>query len=181
MLWIQVYDLILGIGVIILQIAIVALLVVRIAYARGYVKRIGDGIIAYGVPIAFVTALLAMIGSMVYSAGVGFEPCLFCWWQRIFLFPQVFILGIATFTKERQSIKKYALILSGIGLCISIYHYLIQNSTKLAESAACNVIGQSASCSGAWVHVFNYITIPMMCLTIFAMIIVLLSFMRKKN
>lgn len=179
MLWNQVFDLVLGIGVIILQIAILKLVVLHVANRMGYFRTTAAWLDTYGTPIAFALSLLAMIGSLIYSNVLGFEPCLFCWWQRIFMFPQVFILGIATFTHEWQPIKKYAITLAVIGSLFSIYHYLIQNITSIASTAPCSAVGQTVSCSVDFVKVFGYITIPMMCLSIFLAIIALLSFKQK--
>lgn len=179
MLWNQVFDIVLGVGVIILQIAILELIVLHIANRMGYFRTTGAWLGKNGTPIAFVLSLLATIGSLIYSNVLGFEPCLFCWWQRIFMFPQVFILGIATFTREWQSIKKYAIALSIVGSLFSIYHYLIQNISAIASTAPCSAVGQTVSCSVDFVKVFGYITIPMMCLTMFMAIILVLSFKER--
>lgn len=179
MLWNQVFDLVLGIGAIVLFVATLALLVIRIAQARGRMQAVGAWLGQYGVVIAFVLSLIAVAGSLTYSNVIGYEPCFLCWWQRIFMYPQVILLGLALVKKEAQSIKKYALALSIIGAPISIYHILVQNSTRIASTAPCLAVSDGASCAVDLVRVFGSITIPMMCLSIFLAIIVVLSFKQK--
>lgn len=115
---------------------------------------------------AFVVSLLAMVGSLMYSEVVGFEPCKLCWWQRIFMYPQVFILGLALWKKDLQAIY-YSLLLSVIGALIAIYHYLIQ--TGFFQSAPCSATG--VSCDKVYNFSYGYITIPMMALSAFVLII----------
>jgi len=115
---------------------------------------------------AFVVALVAMLGSLYYSGVVGYNPCVLCWWQRVFIYPQVFILAIAFFLKDRNSLY-YVLCLSGIAFLIATYHYLGQ--IGLTSLEACELLGYSTSCSERFVMNFGYITIPMMAMTAMAM------------
>lgn len=115
---------------------------------------------------AFVVALIAMLGSLYYSGIIGYNPCVLCWWQRVFIYPQVFILAIAFFLKDRNSLY-YVLSLSGIAFLIATYHYLGQIGITNLE--ACELLGYSTSCSERFVMNFGYITIPMMAMTAMAM------------
>ena len=56
-----------------------------------------------------------------------FEPCVLCWYQRIFMYPFVLWLGIAVAKKDYR-IASYSLPIATIGACISLYHYAIQKS-----------------------------------------------------
>ena len=49
---------------------------------------------------AFFVALVAGVGSFLYSNIIGYIPCSLCWWQRIFLFPQIILLGMALIKKD---------------------------------------------------------------------------------
>lgn len=115
---------------------------------------------------AFVVALIAMLGSLYYSGIIGYNPCVLCWWQRVFIYPQVFILAIAFFLKDRNSLY-YVLGLSGIAFFIATYHYLGQIGITNLES--CELLGYSTGCSERFVMNFRYITIPMMAMTAMAM------------
>jgi disulfide bond formation protein DsbB len=72
---------------------------------------------------AWLVALAATLGSLYYSEVRNFIPCTLCWYQRIAMYPLVFILGIATWRNDAQ-IRPYALTLSLLGLFWSSYHLL---------------------------------------------------------
>ncbi|MDP3901099.1 MAG: disulfide bond formation protein B [bacterium] len=121
--------------------------------------------------LSFLIALTATLGSLFYSEVMGYEPCKLCWVQRIFIYPQVILLGMALVKKQRW-ILDYALALSVPGLFVAGYHYLLQRG--LESSLPCSVVGYSASCSQRFVMEFGYITIPLMAFTAFALIIFLI-------
>ncbi len=117
---------------------------------------------------AFVISLLATGGSLYYSQIAGFAPCELCWFQRIFMYPQVIILGLALVKKEGKIIV-YSLLLASIGALISLWHnYIIYISPK---STTC--LASSVSCATKFVLGLGYVTIPLMALTAFALIIML--------
>lgn len=62
-------------------------------------KRLENGLI-----FIFTTSLIAMLGSLYYSEVRGFEPCTFCWYQRILMYPIVLISGIALYQKMPESL-----------------------------------------------------------------------------
>ena len=123
----------------------------------------------FALPAAFIVALIATAGSLFYSEIAGYTPCELCWFQRILMYPQVILLGVALAVKD-QKIMRYILWLSGIGAFIALYHYLIQLGFL---PGACDVSGYSVSCSHRFVLEYGYITIPMMALTAFLLNILL--------
>jgi len=127
--------------------------------------------------LAFIFALTATLGSLFYSEVAGFEPCKLCWFQRIFMYPQAIILGMALFRKD-PGVRIYSLTLSVIGALIAGYHYLLQLGA--APALPCAAVGYSAACSQRFVLQFGYITIPMMAFTAFLMIIVVLAAQKFK-
>src|SRR5690606_12994080 len=74
---------------------------------------------------ALAVAAVAMGGSLYYSEVAEFLPCEFCWYQRIAMYPLAVVLLIATVTRQ-QLPARYPVIVAGIGLLISIYHYQLQ-------------------------------------------------------
>ncbi|OGY68707.1 MAG: hypothetical protein A3B94_01990 [Candidatus Jacksonbacteria bacterium RIFCSPHIGHO2_02_FULL_43_10] len=109
-----------------------------------------------------------MLGSLFYSEIAGYEPCQLCWWQRILMYPQVILLGVA-WLKEDQGIVLYSIALSSLGALIAGYNYLLQ--IGFVPSIGCSAVGYSINCSQRFVMQFGYITIPMMALTAFLLII----------
>jgi len=134
----------------------------------------------YGLFLSFVTALVATLGSLFYSEFAMYTPCTLCWYQRIFMYPQVIILGMALWKKDRGIIN-YTILLSVVGVLIAGYHYLMQ--VGAISSLPCPVIGYSISCVQLFVMQFSYITLPLMSLTAFLQIVILLYFVkiRTKN
>ena len=128
----------------------------------------------YGILFAFITALIATSGSLFYSNYAGFTPCVLCWFQRIFMYPLVIVLGMTLF-KKRADIIDHALSLSTVGFLISLYHnYIYYKNQGLI--VPCDALSSGVSCVKRYVFEFGYITIPMMALTAFVIIIIFLIF-----
>lgn len=124
-----------------------------------------------GLLVAFVVSLLAVVGSLIYSDVIGYEPCKLCWFQRIFMYPQVILMGLALWRRD-QWMKVYGFILSVVGALVAAFHYTGQlGLTPLP----CSAVGYSASCAERFVMEFGYITIPMMALSAFLLIAAALS------
>lgn len=106
--------------------------------------------------IIWTQALLALLGSLFFSEVIGYEPCELCWIQRIFMYPLVIIYGVALIKKDVQ-IALPGLLLSGIGLLISTYHYLLQKVPALQDTGDfCGTV----PCNLQYVNYFGFITIP---------------------
>ncbi len=146
------------------QVAVVVTLVALFLKKRG--TPLVNFIRKHGLWIAFVTALIATLGSLFYSEIAGYEPCKLCWFQRILMYPQVILIGMALWKKD-SLVFRYILVLSGLGILIAGYHYLLQ--LGLMPSIACGTVGYSVSCSQRFVMEWGYITIPLMAFTAFLM------------
>lgn len=121
--------------------------------------------------LAWLVAVVATTGSLVYSEAVGFIPCVLCWYQRIAMYPLVAILLVGAVRKEGL-VKRYALPLSLVGLGISTWHYLVQLYPRL-EGGACDPV---VPCSARYVETFGFVSIPFMAGAGFMVISVLLTF-----
>ena len=122
----------------------------------------------HALAFSLAVALIATLGSLFYSEIAGYEPCKLCWFQRILMYPQAIILGVAWLKKD-HSIVLYSIILSSLGALIAGYQYLLQ--IGLAPSIGCSAVGYSVDCAQRFVMQFAYVTIPMMALTAFLLII----------
>lgn len=134
--------------------------------ASGFKGRLLAKIGKYALPFAFTVAVVSTLGSLYFSEIAGFEPCRLCWFQRIFMYPQAVLLGIALLKKDK-GIFSYAIPLSIIGGSISAYNYWIQ-VMPVAATAACSVTGPS--CASSPFFSYGYITIAFMALTGFVLI-----------
>ncbi|MGM0826646.1 MAG: disulfide oxidoreductase [Bacillota bacterium] len=118
--------------------------------------------------LAWASSLVATMGSLYFSEIMKYEPCVLCWYQRILMYPMVILLGVAYVRKDFQA-ALYSTILSGIGLLVSLYHYSIQKVSILTESApACGRV----PCTGEYINLFGFITIPFLALTGFFIIFI---------
>ncbi|MCQ5365608.1 disulfide oxidoreductase [Anoxybacillus salavatliensis] len=118
---------------------------------------------------AWIVALIATLGSLYFSEVLKFIPCELCWYQRIFMYPQVFLLGMA-FVRKEFNIARYTLMLSVIGGTISAYHYLIQKVTFFRNTApSCGIV----PCTGQYINWLGFITIPFLALIAFIFISVI--------
>ncbi len=124
----------------------------------------------YAAPFSFAVMLLSTLASLFYSEIAGFVPCILCWWQRIFVYPQVFIFGLGWWKRDRHA-ADYGICLSIVGGLIAIYHTFLQFGGS--PLVPCSATGVSASCTQRYFLEFGYVTIPTMALTAFVLIILL--------
>lgn len=122
---------------------------------------------------AWTVALVASAGSLYLSEIVGFVPCLFCWYQRIAMYPLVVVLGVGMLRGD-ASAWRYALPLSVIGALIAAYHVAIQ----LRPSMDVGVCSEGVSCSARYLAVFGFVSIPVMAGAGFLLVGVLMAWVR---
>lgn len=161
---------ILGFGTLSLQVVTIGMLVAlvlrnRVAGLQDVIRQVGT----YAFHIALALALVSSILTLYYSEVLGFAPCPLCWWQRVFMYPQVIMLALALWKKD-TSVWLLSVILSGMGLATALYHHALQMLP--AGTLPCPAVGPS--CSQIVFLEYGYITYPLMAATLFAFIIVLM-------
>ncbi len=118
--------------------------------------------------IIWTQSVLAVIGSLFYSEGIGYTPCELCWYQRILMYPLIIIYGAALLKKD-INIAFSGIILSGLGLIVAIYHYSLQKVTFLQSTGGfCGEV----PCTVQYVNYAGFITIPFLSLVAFAIIFI---------
>ncbi len=125
-------------------------------------------------PFACAVAVTCTLGSLYMSEIRHFEPCVFCWYQRICMYPLVVLLGIAALRRDR-GIWRYALPIALIGAAISTYHYLHERFPDTV-STSCSL---EASCATLWIWEFHFLSIPGMAWVGFVLISTLLLIARS--
>lgn len=118
-------------------------------------------------------ALIATSGSLYLSEVAHLIPCSLCWYQRIAMYPLVFVLGVGL-VRGDAGVWRYGLPLALAGLVIAVYHVTIQWMPSL-DVGACSV---GAPCSGRYVAVFGFISIPTMAGAAFLLITTLMLLLR---
>jgi disulfide bond formation protein DsbB len=118
----------------------------------------------------FFIALFGTLLSLYYSYGLLYTPCELCWFQRIFLYPQLFIFGLAWWKKDR-TILPYSLLLSIVGFLIAIYHHMLQIGYNLYKP--CSAIPFSADCAKPLFVEYGFVTFPLMAGVLFGFLIIM--------
>jgi disulfide bond formation protein DsbB len=124
--------------------------------------------------LAWVVALVATVGSLMYSELFHFPPCRLCWFQRIAMYPLAIILLVGAIRRE-MAVKFYAVPIALIGLVISIYHNVLQFFPSL-EGTSCDPL---VPCSARTIQMFGFMDLPFMAGAGFIVIAVLLTFYTK--
>lgn len=167
----------LAVGTIIVQIATVAMLLAYFFGARiAVLNRIEVITKGNALWIAFAITLFASVAALIYSDYFGVEPCPLCWWQRIFLFPQIILLGMAAWKRDWY-MTDYSLVLSIFGAGVALYQHALQMLP--GGGLPCPATG--VSCAQRIVFEFDYITFPLMAFSVFAFLIVLMLFARNRS
>ncbi|HLR09729.1 MAG TPA: disulfide oxidoreductase [Bacillota bacterium] len=127
--------------------------------------------------VIWTLSLVATAGSLFYSEVMGYIPCELCWVQRIFMYPLVVIYGVAAY-KRNVAMALPGLFLSGIGMCISIWHYLLQKWPALQSTGeACGPI----PCNTEYINYFGFVTIPFLAGVAFIIICILHVMLWRKT
>lgn len=127
--------------------------------------------------IAWVIALLSIVGSLFFSEVMHLPPCLLCWYQRIAMYPLVLIIGTGIVLRDRR-MKLYALPLCIAGLAVAIYHNLIYYGFIPEGLTPCT---GGVPCNAVQIQWLGFITIPLLGLLAFMSIAVCLSLYKKKE
>lgn len=120
---------------------------------------------------AWAVALAAMAGSLYFSEVRDFPPCTLCWYQRILMYPLTVVLAIGMLRRD-DGVFWTVLPLSFAGVAVATYHNLIQQGVISETITACQV---GVSCQAKLIEWLGFITIPMMSLTAFIFISILMT------
>lgn len=125
---------------------------------------------SFGLYAAWLVAITATAGSLYFSEVRLFVPCSLCWYQRIFMYPLVILLGIASYRQD-TGIVRYTLPLSVLGGTVSLFHYLEQKVPGFSAPTLCRA---GVPCSQEYINWLGFITIPFLALVAFTLITLLL-------
>ncbi len=127
---------------------------------------------------AWLAALVSTLSALFIGEVMGQTPCVLCWFQRIFMFPLVLILGLAAWRGD-TSIWKYGLLLAAIGWLIAAFHTLLYFGVIPEPIKPCTATGPS--CSGDEMMIFGFMPIPLLALVSFTLICALLWASRERT
>lgn len=158
--------------------AVVFLFILKKLTKRNYLTQVKKLISPQSYHFSLLVSLAATLGSLFFSEVAKFSPCILCWYQRIFMYPQPLLLYLGILRNEKV-ITPYLLLMNIIGALIASYHYLIQLLPKMSI-LNCEV-GGAISCTKKFTLYYGYITIPMMALSAFLLNILLLKWTITKS
>ena len=167
---------VLSIGTMFVQAMLALLLLLALGAAvtrsgRALLADAADALAPAALWIAFALAAIATAGSLFYSEYSDFIPCRLCWFQRIAMYPLVVVLLGAALRRDVRGAFLYGGPLALIGAAVASYHIYIEYNPE-AESPSCKI---GAPCATKWIEEYGYITIPVLAITAFVAIAVLLT------
>jgi disulfide bond formation protein DsbB len=118
----------------------------------------------------WLIAAISTLGALFFSEVMGLPPCVLCWYQRIFMFPLVFVLAAGLFPFDPK-IVRYALPLALVGGLIAVFQLLLVAGYIPESITPCT---QGVPCSKVQIEWFGFVTIPLLSAAAFSLIIALL-------
>jgi len=125
----------------------------------------------------WILATVATLGSLFFSEIMGLKPCVLCWYQRIFMYPLVFILLVGMYPLDKQVVR-YAFPLAAMGWLFAVYHYLVYSGFIPESMQPCD---KDASCSEINLELFGFITIPMLSILSYTAIMAILIIFHNRT
>lgn len=125
--------------------------------------------------IAWLIALTACLGTLYASEIANLPVCILCWYQRIAIYPLVFILGIGVYCNDTACIR-YALPFPLIGLMFALYQYAEQMIPGFSPIQLCS---QGVACSDTHMKFAGFITLPFLSAIACLLILLLLLFAKR--
>ena len=125
--------------------------------------------------LAWLIALMSMLGAIFLGEVMHVLPCVLCWYQRIAMFPLVIILAVGLLPFDARCVR-YALPLAALGWVVALYHCLLYWGVVPKDLVPC---GEGASCTDVKAELFGLVSVPLLSLTAFSLIVVLLLTVQK--
>lgn len=127
--------------------------------------------------LAWLMACVSVAGSFFFSNYLKLPPCSLCWYQRIFMFPLVVVLGVGYLTQDKKN-HFYSLPLISVGWLIAFYHNLIYYKFMDGELVPCT---GGVSCTERQLDLFGFLSIPLMSFISFTILLILVYLNLKKG
>jgi disulfide bond formation protein DsbB len=165
-----------ALGTVVLDVALVVKVIALFhGPSRARIVRTGR---EYGLIAIFILSTLAVAGTLVMQYAGNLQPCLLCWWQRIFMYP-IPLLSLIAIIKNRQisDIADYVLTFSVLGFIVALYQHLLQ----VLPSGTIIPCDATDDCAIRSVFEFHFVTIPWMAMTVFALLFLIALLARKRS
>jgi len=119
---------------------------------------------------AWLIATVSTLGALFLGEVMGYTPCVLCWYQRIAMFPLVFVLAAGLFPFDPRVVR-YALPLALTGLGLALFHLALIAGWIPENIKPCQ---QGVPCSDLQVVWFGFVSIPLLSVASFSLVVGLL-------
>lgn len=126
---------------------------------------------------AWLITTLAALGSLFFSEVMEFAPCSLCWYQRIFMYPLVIVLGVGLFPVDRGAVR-FGLPLAIGGWLTAAYHTLLYEGVIPESASPCQM---GVSCKEEYIEVLGFLSIPALSLLAFTAVVGALLVVRRRQ
>ncbi|TAK57051.1 disulfide bond formation protein B [Patescibacteria group bacterium] len=130
-------------------------------------KTLSEQFKKYSLHLAFVQSVVATFGSLFFSEVMHLTPCTLCWYQRILMYPLIWITAVGIMKKDKNS-PLYILPLAIFGWLIALYHNLLYYKLIPDTLSPCSL---GVSCTTKYFAWFGFVTIPLLSFVAFSIII----------
>ena len=128
------------------------------------------------VGVAAMLAIAATLGSLYLSEVAHLEPCRWCWFQRIAMYPLALVLAVGWLRRD-SGVHLYGLPMCVAGAAMSTWHYLLQHFPDLEGATSCSI---TSPCAVRYAWEFGFVSIPYMAGSVFVLLGVLLIRSRSR-
>lgn len=133
------------------------------------------------VRMLFVILLIAVVGANVYERIYGDLPCEYCWYQRILIYPMLFLTLAESFFMTKV-VHKFLSVFAVMTLFLASYHYYYHFQKYVMDnilSLQCSNNPLVPSCTEAGVVSFGFVTMPLLSALMALSIILILTVLYK--
>lgn len=116
--------------------------------------------------IAWIIALISSLVVLFIGEVLGQTPCVFCWFQRAFMFPLVIVLGLGLWWKDVR-VGRYGIALAIGGAAVAAWHTGLYIGLIPEPIRPCTASGPSCTDDN---QLILGIPIPLMALIAFLLI-----------
>jgi disulfide bond formation protein DsbB len=116
--------------------------------------------------VAWLIATVSTLGALFLGEVMGYTPCVLCWYQRIAMFPLVFVLAAGLFPFDPRVVR-YALPLALAGLGLALFHLALIAGWIPENIKPCQ---QGVPCSDLQVVWFGFVSIPLLSVVSFSLV-----------
>ena len=109
------------------------------------------------VGVAALLAVGATLGSLYLSEIAHLEPCRWCWFQRIAMYPLALVLVVGWLRRDR-GVHLYGLPMCLAGAAMSTWHYLLQHFPDLEGATTCSL---TSPCTVRYAWEFGFVVDPL--------------------